>query len=218
MFHVEHATQAALHRLIKETAEEFSFSLTEEQIQRFFDYLRELKNWNRTINLTAIEDEKEIIIKHFIDSIACVRFLDMPAAANCLDVGSGAGFPGMPIKLVRPDIRIDFLEPDKKKAAFLMYLAGRFRLPGAKAISSTLEQLERKGFELSGYDFILSRALKAEPYARTIRRMLKVSGLLVLYRASKADFPLQDLALVREVEYELPSNLGHRVLSIFSPS
>jgi 16S rRNA (guanine527-N7)-methyltransferase len=218
MFHVEHASQAALHRLLKEAATEFSYTLTDEQIARFLHYLHELKHWNRTINLTAIEDEKEIIIKHFIDSIACVRFLDIPVAANCLDVGSGAGFPGMPIKLVRPDIRIDFLEPDKKKAAFLMYLVGKFRLSGAKTISSTFGHLQQTNSDPSGYDFIVIRAFKPETYARTIRRMLKLNGLLVLYRASKADFPLQDLALVREVEYELPSNLGHRVLSIFSPS
>ncbi len=183
-------------------------------------YLEELRNWNKSINLTAIEDDREIVIKHFVDSLAITRWVELPSGASLLDIGSGAGFPGMPIKLVRPDLSVGFLEPNEKKAAFLRFVIGKLRLSNATVIPSKLDAFDPTNRVYQQYDCLTVRALRVETIGLSISNLLKPDGIAVLYRASRAEesFSLNGLALDREVEYELPSGLGHRVLSIFSRS
>ena len=90
-----------------------------EQILGHFDiYLRELKKWNKVYNLTAITDDREIIVKHFLDSLLYLKAIPDGQVTLC-DVGSGGGFPGIPIAIVRRDLLITLLEPSRKKIAFL---------------------------------------------------------------------------------------------------
>jgi 16S rRNA (guanine527-N7)-methyltransferase len=218
MFHVEHDERTRLLSLLTQSAAEFSFHLSPQQADAVVMYLEELTRWNRTFNLTAIEDSKEIVIKHFIDSIACFKFLHIQPDASVLDIAAGAGFPGMPMKLIRSNINVDFLEPNKKKAAFLNYIIGRLKLSGSRTFPARLEEFARGVGGLHRYDFIVVRAFKVQLYPTQIRTLLRPDGALLLYRAAKVDFSLEGLALIREVEYELPSGFGHRVLSLFSPS
>jgi 16S rRNA (guanine527-N7)-methyltransferase len=94
--------------------------------QQFQVYLRELKLWNARINLTAITTDREIVIKHFLDSLAAVRFLG--PVASLADLGSGAGFPGLVLKLVQPEMTLTLVEAREKKAAFLEYLVSLLKL------------------------------------------------------------------------------------------
>ncbi|MCK5255542.1 MAG: class I SAM-dependent methyltransferase, partial [Deltaproteobacteria bacterium] len=90
--------------VLKEGAKEVGVSLSQEMIQMFFVYLKELKEWNQKINLTALKEDKSIITKNFIDSLSLVPYL--PSRSSLLDLGSGAGFPGIPVKIAKPSLKV----------------------------------------------------------------------------------------------------------------
>ena len=217
---MEHSDPKDISKLLIESAACLSIPIDVESAEKFSLYLQELRRWNQSINLTAIEDDREIVVKHFVDSLACTKWLGIQDGASILDIGAGAGFPGMPIKLLFPDVTMDFIEPNEKKSAFLRYLVGRLRLEKVRVISAKLENIGLRESQPQRYDYIVVRAFKIQPYANIIRGLLNANGVLVLFRATRVepDFQLQGLALIREVEYELPSGFGHRVLSIFSLS
>src|SRR5690349_9497456 len=107
-------------------------------------YLTQLSHWNRTINLTSIVDPQEIMIKHFIDSLMALTVLDFPRGAVLIDVGTGAGFPGVPLKIVRDDLRVTLIERIKKKCSFLTSIAGVLRLENLQVFQGTLLQYDEK--------------------------------------------------------------------------
>ncbi len=114
-----------LNLLIK-GAQALGLDLDPATLERFRLYLEELKTWNARINLTAIKTDREIIVKHFLDSLAVLPFLDEPD--SLADLGSGAGFPGLVLKLMRPDMALTLVEARGKKAGFLEYLVLRLQL------------------------------------------------------------------------------------------
>ncbi|MBX3236138.1 MAG: 16S rRNA (guanine(527)-N(7))-methyltransferase RsmG [Nitrospiraceae bacterium] len=217
---MEHSNPRHLSQVLSQAAEVAEIPILPEQAELLARYISELKRWNQSINLTAIENDEEIVVKHIIDSLAATKWLDIPLMASVLDIGAGAGFPGMPIKLVRPDLIMDLLEPNEKKAAFLRYMIGMLKLRDANVISAKIEDCLERLPRAGTYHYIVVRAFKVDSCGEVIAKLVRPAGSLVLYRAAKVevDFKLNRLALVREVEYELPSGFGHRVLSVFSPS
>ncbi len=185
-----------------------------------FRYLSELKKWNKAINLTAIDNDREILVKHFIDSIAGLKVIDINDGAELLDVGAGAGFPALPLKFVRPELSIELLEPNEKKGAFLRYVVGTLGLQSVTVATAKLEEYASRGNIQGRFDAIVVRAFKVDACGLALSTLLKPGGRLVLYRAEKVpgSFKLAGLALIKEVEYELPAKYGHRVLSVFSRS
>jgi len=106
-------------------AQKIGIDLHKEQIKKFSRYLELLVQWNQKINLTSLKTAREIIIKHFLDSISCIKIIDKyidTEGISVIDVGAGAGFPGMPIKIICPSIRLSLLEARKKKTIFLQKL------------------------------------------------------------------------------------------------
>src|SRR5512147_37598 len=103
-------------------AKELGIELTAEQVNSLFIYLVELKKWNRKINLTAIRDERDIIVKHLLDSLSYIKGFEPIERPMLLDMGSGAGFPALPIKVARPEISVVLVESVKKKASFLRHI------------------------------------------------------------------------------------------------
>ena len=99
-------------------------------------YLKELKLWNAKTNLTALKTDRDIVIKHFLDSLAVLPFLD--GAASVMDLGSGGGFPGLVLKIARPEITLTLVEARERKAAFLEYLTARFALTGVEVVQTHL--------------------------------------------------------------------------------
>ena len=98
-------------------AKEIEIVLNEKQIEQFYQYMELLLEWNQKINLTAITNPEEIILKHFIDSLTIAKHIEM--GAKLIDVGTGAGFPGIPLKIVREDIKITLLDSLNKRINFL---------------------------------------------------------------------------------------------------
>lgn len=140
---------------------------------RFEDYLSLFVRWNARLNLTAIRDEEGILARHFVESIACARAL--PAGiATLLDFGSGAGFPGVPIALCRPEIDVMLAESQGKKAAFL-HEAVRVLGVAAKVHTGRAEKLE------SQFDCVTLRAVdRMEQAVQTAARLIRPGGWLVL--------------------------------------
>ncbi len=124
-------------------------------VDRFIRYGLELLQWNRRINLTTITDARGVAVKHFLDSIAAAALI--PAGAFLLDIGSGAGFPGIPLKIVRPDLRITLVDSVRKKVNFQKHI---IRILGLEAIEARQVRVEE--FESEKYfDVIVSRALSS---------------------------------------------------------
>ncbi len=205
-------------RSFRAFAAQLSLPLPDSSIPQFSRYLNELKVWNRAINLTAIDQDVEVVIKHFIDSMAGVQVIGNNSEMSVLDIGAGAGFPSLPIKFIRPDVAMVLLEPSEKRSSFLRYMIGSLALSQITVVTAKLEEyIERQGVAQI-FDYIVVRALKVDGLDLELGRLLKPGGKAILYRAERVGkgYKLASLALLEELEYELPSGYGHRVLSVFS--
>ena len=113
--------------LFQEGAAALGLELSRGNDGQFGFYLTELKFWNARVNLTGLKTDRDIVVKHFLDSLAVLPFL--AATRSLADLGSGAGFPGLALKLVRPELTLTLVEAREKKAAFLEYLVSCLKLP-----------------------------------------------------------------------------------------
>lgn len=151
--------------------------LTERQCILFERYLELLLKWNRTYNLTAVTDPKEIYDRHFADSMKPLRFL--PAKGRLVDIGTGAGFPGIPIKILRPSIEVVLIEATRKKVNFCEHVIRELKLKGLKVIHGRAETKEVQ--KCAGkFDVVISRAtMKLPELFRHGVNYLKPSGHII---------------------------------------
>ena len=145
-----------IRRTLIDGAALFGIGLTEKQADACLVYLIELEKWNRKISLTAIREEQEIIIKHFIDSFSYVKGFDPRPAAKLLDMGSGAGFPALPLKIAFPDLEITLVEAVQKKASFLRHIIRTLALSGVEVADKRTEALPESYSAV--YDVVTARA------------------------------------------------------------
>ncbi|MGH7229471.1 MAG: 16S rRNA (guanine(527)-N(7))-methyltransferase RsmG [Nitrospiraceae bacterium] len=200
---------------------QLGFSITCTQLSYFVFYYNELIAWNKKINLTTISQEKEIAVKHFLDSLAYSKVLPPFPNDNesLLDVGSGAGFPGLPLKICHPDLDLTLLEPSTKKTAFLRHVIGKLELKKTIVLSKRLQDLSMEPAHLRRYRYIVTRALGIEQILPFARPLLAEKGFIVLGRSK----PLEDrmnsygLGVLREVSFNLPYACGKRVLTVVEP-
>ncbi len=215
MFHVEQSRE--LVEVLGTGAKELGIPLQDAQIQAFGLYLRELTIWNKKTNLTAVRTDREILVKHFLDSLAYSKvLLPLRAGSTLLDIGSGAGFPGLPLKLFLPELRVILLEPSLKKTAFLRHIIGSLHLHQIEAISQRIEDFSKDSQRHGVFDWATTRAVKAESIVPSIGRILSKEGKLILGRTSTLDFSPESygLRLVNELSFNLPFGLGTRVLTV----
>lgn len=215
---MEHESSAFL--LLQESSADIGVPLSTEQVERFMVYLDQLQLWNQSINLTSITRDDEIIIKHFVDSIAALRAHNIAVGAGLLDVGTGAGFPGIPLKIVRHDLNITLLEPVKKKVSFLRLIIGLLRLGNVEIFEGSLDEFMRECLPYSSFDYVTTRAVKPDLVLRDGTRLLRQGGKVILY-SSQGIMP-EDLSpewLVRnEYSFKLPKGYGRRVISVLTPT
>ena len=140
---------------IQRAADEFGFRLESNQLVCIQRYIRILLQWNEKINLTAIRDPLEILYRHFCESMFGARFLPS-TECRLADVGSGGGFPGLPLKIVRPDLTVFLVESNVKKATFLAEVARELGLSEVRVLVSRYEELSE---EITPLDVACSRAL-----------------------------------------------------------
>src|SRR3989454_11911207 len=139
-----------LHRL--------GLELSQQQLGQFLLYREELLDWNARINLTAITDPEEVLIKHFLDSLSLLLVYNRPAA-RLLDIGAGAGFPGLPLKIVRPHWEVELLEATGKKVTFLRHMIETLHLENVVAIQGRAEEFAHKQEYRATFDVVTARAV-----------------------------------------------------------
>ena len=130
-----------------------------EQFQR---YRQELLIWNARFNLTAITDPEEVLTKHFLDSLSLLTVYDRPSA-HMLDIGAGAGFPGLPLKIVRPQWQVLLLEATGKKVVFMQHIIDLLQLKGARAEHGRAEEIAHKVEYRASFDVVTARAVASIP-------------------------------------------------------
>jgi 16S rRNA (guanine527-N7)-methyltransferase len=153
-------------KLLSESARQLGLTLNEEYLRAFEIYYRELVAWNEKFNLTAITDYDQVQIKHFLDSLTCllaVRSLKPEVRGRAIDIGAGAGFPGLPLKIICPGLQLTLLEATGKKVGFLEHIVSRLGLEGVEVIKGRAEELGRHAAHREGYDLALARAVAELP-------------------------------------------------------
>ena len=194
---------------------ELGLTIGENHVEQFMRYLAHLIEWNKAINLTAIIDPKEIIIKHFVDSLVALVATSFPQNGVVLDVGSGGGFPGIPLKIVRSDMRLVLVEPIRKKCSFLNSVIGLLKLQDVSTFDGTIEQYAKRPLR-HVIDTVVVRALKYEEIRKHIPALLTLKGKVVLYRteAMKKQEIGEEFQLVSETALILPQGSGNRVVTV----
>lgn len=134
----------------------------EEMLARFERYRRELLEWNTRFNLTAIKDEQEVLVKHFLDSLSLLLVYDQPRA-RLLDIGSGAGFPGLPLKIARPNWDVTLLEATGKRVTFLRHVVETLQLEGVTCVQGRAEEVGHRVEYRAAFDLVTARAVAALP-------------------------------------------------------
>ena len=208
--------ERALHEFLVASARALDICLTEQQAEQFLVYLSLLLTWNRTTNLTSITDPFEVVSKHFVDSLTALKAFNFPLAGVVIDVGSGAGFPGIPLKLVKNDLRLLLVEPSLKKCAFLRSVLGTLKLDSVSVYSGGLQQYAADESHLLA-DVIAVRALRLEEIVEAAALILKPNGHLLLYQTEKtAERPSSVFRVVSQHNFSLPMNHGSRVVTVLT--
>jgi 16S rRNA (guanine527-N7)-methyltransferase len=190
------------------------FSLTDHQIQQFLLYLSQLQTWNRTINLTSITDACEIISKHFVDSLTGLSAFNFPFQGSVVDIGSGGGFPGVPLKIVRDDLRLILIEPSTKKCSFLRSIVGALKLSQVTVFTGNLQQYAEQGATPVA-DVMVIRALRLDAIETAVARVLMPHGRLLLYGTGKGTESHSNAFRVESTHhFTLPLEHGHRVITV----
>lgn len=193
---------------------------TQETIDQFFIYFQELVKWNAKINLTGHKNEQKIIGNLFMDSLACTKVFLPETAYSILDIGSGAGFPGIPIGIVSPQQNVTLLEPNLKKVAFLHHIIGVLGLKNVRVESSRIEHFSEKTEFHEKFDWVFMKALRFDVGLSYVRPILSESGKCVFCRTKHLtlDIEFKKFSVLNEITYKLPFDLGERILSTVGPA
>ncbi|MBI5049762.1 MAG: 16S rRNA (guanine(527)-N(7))-methyltransferase RsmG [Nitrospirae bacterium] len=208
--------------LLKNGLKELGISCSKEQIIAFMTFLSELKKWSRAYNLTALKTDEDIIIKHFLDSLLYLKAIQEGSSlftVHCsllkiADAGTGAGFPGIPIKIIKPEIEITLIESSRKKAAFLRHIVRALKLEKVTVLELRLESLD-KAYE-KAYDVILSRAaFKVKDFLKKACPYVKENGMLILSKGPKVSEEIKGVNAIKKIlKLELPFVKAQRNLLI----
>lgn len=170
--------------LIIEGAETMHVRLGDRQTAQMASHATELLRWNRRINLTRITDPIEMAIRHFLDSIAASPLI--PGHARVLDVGAGGGFPGIPLKLLRPSLRVTLIEASRKKTHFLKHIARTLGLDHTEALHCRAEEMAHETGYRAGFDVVVSRALTSVArMAELASPLLTPGGIALVWKTAE---------------------------------
>lgn len=205
--------------LLQSGADELGIALSIEQLNSFFIYFAELSKWNKKINLTTIRDEQEMVIKHGLDSLSYIKGFTPAPGMRLLDMGSGAGFPALPIKIAHPKLTILMVESVKKKASFLRHIIRTLKLTNADVADKRTEELPAS--LLAAFDIVTARAFANMKTALASGTMfLKPGGLMVLSRGPEETIQDSELAragvsLEKRIALTLPRSDNKRAIWVF---
>ena len=174
-------------QLLTDGAHELGLDLTTEQLERFARLADRLIEWNARFNLTTIIEPRDIVIKHFLDSLSVMRAI--PAQAKrIIDVGAGAGLPGFPIKIARPDVSLVLVEATRKKCEFLEAMIKDLKVYNVFVVNARAEDVGQDPDHREYYDVAVARAVADLPVlAEYLLPLVKVGGVAVAQKSKKVD-------------------------------
>ena len=183
--------------ILRAGVEQSGITLSEKQADQFLDYYDLLIDWNKKINLTAITDFEQVVFKHFADSTSLLSVIEIPDQSSLIDVGTGAGFPGIPLKIVRPDLKITLCDSLNKRVGFLNEVISSLNLNAennsVQAIHARAEELARDSSYRSCYDYAVSRAVSnISVISEYCVPFLKVNGMFAAYKSSGLSAEVQE--------------------------
>ncbi len=205
-------------------AEQIGINLTDPVVESYLFYIEELKKWNKSINLTSLTTDRDIAVKHFLDSLTVTPFLH--GATRVLDVGTGAGFPGLPLKILSPSIALLLLESSQKKCTFLRHIVRGLKLEGVEIVHGRAEDKKMIERFAGAFDLVLSRALAdlptslqlALPYVKAGGRIVGMRGRQGEHERDATDWKSLGLQLLEQRKLTLPFVEEQRVLLLFQRS
>lgn len=160
--------------------------LTEIQIENFLVYYEMLVEWNQMMNLTAITEYDDVMKKHFVDSMSLVKAYDVTKKSSVLDVGTGAGFPGLVLKIAFPELQVTLLDSLNKRIQFLDAVIGRLNLSGVETVHGRAEDFAKPGKLRESFDLCVSRAVaNLSTLSEYCLPFLKIHGLFISYKSEK---------------------------------
>lgn len=198
----------------------------EGDYEKFSVYCGMLQDWNQRMNLTAITDDRGIAVKHFADSVLPLSMAELPQGARLIDVGTGAGFPGLVLKILDPTIQLTLLDSLGKRVDWLGELCQELHLPDVTLLKGRAEELSRQKEHREGYDVAVSRALASMPVlAELCLPYVKPGGLFLAMKSNKTDEEIDAARAIIQtlggedpfvMDYLLPeTEIYHRVVTVF---
>ena len=203
--------EQSAYELLKSGLKILDIPFTEEQIDAFLTYLEELKKWNRAYNLTGLKTDRGIIIKHFLDSLLFAKALP-PEALTLADIGSGAGFPGIPIKIMFPHLAVFLIEPTQKKALFLQHICSKLQLKNVEIVGKRIEDV--RGLKV---DVAVTRALfSVSEFTAKTKDILNKKGVLILSKGpglgKELEGTVQDNISISDFKLPFENIIRHMVV------
>lgn len=203
-------------------AKEYGFELTEEMTEQFEKYKDLLLEWNKVMNLTAITEEDEVILKHFVDSLVCTKYIN--PNTKIIDVGTGAGFPGLPIAIYMPNVQITLLDSLNKRVNFLEEVKKNLNLKNVETIHARAEELAHDNNYREKYDYVVSRAVaNLATLSEFDLPYIKVNGIAVIMKGSnykeeidnaKSALKKLNSKIIKQEEYILEDEIKHSIIQI----
>lgn len=209
--------------LLKNGIEGFNIITNDSMLEKFKKYREILVDWNQKMNLTGIEDEKEVYVKHFLDSISAVKNGYIKNGMSIIDVGTGAGFPGLPLKICLDDLELTLLDSLNKRINFLEEVSRELELANIKFIHGRAEDFGKDEKYREKYDIATARAVAGLPILMEFCvPFVKVGGYFICLKGPNANLELEEsqkaidvlgLEFVEKIYVELPGiNLNHNIL------
>ncbi len=176
---------------MEELFKNYDIFLTEKQLEKFEKYKKILLFWNEKFNLTAIKEDNEIVLKHFVDSVKYFNIYDVDK--KIIDVGSGAGFPSIPIKIIREDLDITMVESTLKKCNFLKECIKELDLKGIRVVNARCEDLAKEESYREKFDYGTARAVaRLNTLCEYVLPFVKINGKFVSYKGKDAKEELEE--------------------------
>lgn len=205
---------------------EHQINLTDKQIAQFKTYFQELVEWNEKMNLTAITDEPSVYLKHFFDSISAAFYVDFTGKKTICDVGAGAGFPSIPLKICFPELRVTIVDSLNKRIGFLEHLAEKLELEHVEFVHARAEDFGQNKAYREKFDIVTARAVaRLSVLAELCIPLAKKGGLFVAMKGAAANEELADAKrpltvlgakIKEEFSFLLPMEESERNIFVFS--
>lgn len=210
---------------LRVAAEAIGVELNDTQIGQFLKYYEILVEWNSFMNLTGITEYEEVIQKHFVDSLALCKAINVSEAESLIDIGTGAGFPGIPLKIAYPHLQVTLLDSLQKRIKFLNEVVSQLGLTGVETIHGRAEDFAKPSMKRESYDLCVSRAVaNLASLSEYCLPYVKVGGYFIPYKSGKIEEEMESSKkavfllggkIEEEVKFMLPeSDISRSLIKI----